>query len=269
MENKWTIGEMARLFDVSADALRYYEKAGLLSSSRHTDNGYRYYSYDDLVILMDILLFRNMEVSVKDIRQILTTMDVGDIKNILEQNQRLIEEKIETLVRQSTLLAQIAAHYKLCEQQLGQFSIVPAPEFKYNFLGSQAEDLITIVRRYKKPDRSWMNNIRYTLLLPSDVLLKRRSLDVAQIGISFDDDTLSTFDFSEQQEFSSLQATDCLYTVLGTDYSIQENDVLVQALAWLKKHDRQAAGPLLGRYLASAHKDGLDYYEVWLPVHSA
>ncbi|MCC5468178.1 MerR family DNA-binding transcriptional regulator [Pelosinus baikalensis] len=43
MKYKWTIGEMAKLFDVSTDTLRYYEKSGLLSSERHSDNGYRYY----------------------------------------------------------------------------------------------------------------------------------------------------------------------------------------------------------------------------------
>lgn len=43
MKYKWTIGEMAKLLDVSTDTLRYYEKAGLLSSDRHSDNGYRYY----------------------------------------------------------------------------------------------------------------------------------------------------------------------------------------------------------------------------------
>ncbi len=269
MNGEWTIGEMAKLFDVSTDTLRYYEKVGLLSSHRNAANRYRGYSYDDLVILMDILFFRNMEIPVKDIRQMLTAMDVGDIKNILQQNQRIVEDKIQELVQQSKLLAQVAAHYELCEQQLGNFSIVPAPAFKCKFLGNQADDLIAIIRKYKKPERSWMNSIRYTLLLPQDEFLKNMSFHAAQIGISFDDDALSSLDCSEQREFSSLSETDCLYTILGTDYSMQENDVLRKALDWLKGQGRQVAGPLLGRYLASAHKDGLDYYEIWIALHPA
>lgn len=269
MKHKWTIGEMAKLFDVSTDTLRYYEKAGLLSSVRHCDNSYRYYSYDDLVVLMDILLFRNMEVAVKDIRPMVTTMDLGDIKQVLIQNDRLVEERIEALVRQRSLLGQIIAQYELCEQQLGQFLLVPAPAFKCKFWSAQEEDLLRIIRQYKKPDRSWMHSIRYTLLLQPDELLKNRSFDLAQIGISFDEDKLGRFDFAEQQEFSALPAKDCLYTVLGTDYSRQENAVLVKALAWLKEQGRQVEGPLLGRYLASVHKDGLDYYEIWIVLHSA
>lgn len=268
MEYKWTIGEMAKLFDVSTDTLRYYEKAGLLSSGRHRDNGYRYYSYDDLVVLLDILLFRNLEVAVKDIRSMVTTMDIGDIKQILIQNERLVEEKIEALIKQRTLLTQMTAQYEQCEQQLGKFSIVPAPTFKCKFWSAQEEDLLTIIRQYKKPDRTWMNTIRYTLLLPLDQLLNNRSFDLAQIGISFDEDTLGRFDVSEQQEFSALPAKDCLHTVLRTDYSKQENTVVVNALAWLKDQGRKIEGPLLGRYLASVHKDGLDYYEIWMVLHS-
>ena len=40
----------------------------------------------------------------------------------------------------------------------------------------------------------------------------------------------------------------------------------LQGLAWLKENGRQVEGPLLGRYLASVHKDNLDYYEIWIPL---
>lgn len=268
MNDQWTIGEIAKLFDISTDTLRYYEKAGLLSAHRNVSNRYRGYSYDDLVILMDILFFRNMEIAVKDIRQILTSMDVSEIKGILQQNQRIVEDKIQELVQQSKLLAQVAAHYELCEQRLGSFSIVPAPAFKCKFLGNQADDLIATIRKYKKPERSWMNSIRYTLLLPQDELLRNPSFHAAQFGISFDDDALGLLDCSEQREFSSLSETDCLYTIVGTDYSKRENEVLSKAWDWVQEQGRRVKGPLIGRYLASAHKDGLDFYEIWIALHS-
>lgn len=269
MDTKWTIGEMAKLFDVSSDALRYYEKAGLLSLARNASNRYRNYSYDDLVILMDILFFRNMEIPVKDIRQILTTMNVGDVKNVLQDNQRAVEAKIQALEKQKERLAQIAIQYESSERQFGKFSIVTAPTFKCKFMGSEPNELVEILRRYKTPDSSWMNNIRYMLLLNREELLTSQSLYPTQIGISCDDAVLNSFNVSEQQQFSSLKKTDCLYTILSTDYSDVENPVLRQALRWLKKQGKQVAGPMIGRYLASAHKDGLDYYEVWIEVSSS
>ena len=54
MKQKWMIGELAKMFDVSTDTLRYYEAEGLLRSHRNEANGYRQYSYDELFVLMDI-----------------------------------------------------------------------------------------------------------------------------------------------------------------------------------------------------------------------
>lgn len=266
MKGTWSIGEIAKLFDVSTDALRYYEKAGLLSSGRHGDNGYRYYSYDDIVVIMDILLLRSMEVGVKDIGSVLKTMNLAEIKELLLENDRLVTKRVEALVRQRTLLAQIIGQYERCEQYLGKFSLVPAPDFKCKFWGTQAEDLLHIIRKYKKPNGDWMHSIRYTLRLPREELLKKRSFASPQIGISFDEEILRHLEVSEQQQFAPLPPKECLYTVVGTDYSDRENGGLVQGLAWLKENGRQVEGPLLGRYLASVHKDNLDYYEIWIPL---
>lgn len=265
-KKKWTIGEMAKLFDVSADTLRYYEKAGLMPSHKNTANGYRYYTYDDLVILMDILFFRNMDVAVKDIRRIMTEMDIDEIKQVIMHNQQIVEDNIRELIRQRKMLAQVAGHYALCGQMLNRYAIVPAPEFRCRFVGTQDDDLFAAVGRYKRPDRRWLNQIRYTLLIPQAELLQSRSFQGAQLGISLDEESIQLLADSEQRQFLAMCRGDYLYTVAGTDYSAKANPMLTEALAWLKGQKRRVRGPLLGRYLASVHKDSLDYYEIWIAL---
>ncbi|MBI2382028.1 MAG: heavy metal-responsive transcriptional regulator [Gammaproteobacteria bacterium] len=41
-----TIGKLAKAGDISADALRYYEREGLLAPASKTDSGYRLYGED-------------------------------------------------------------------------------------------------------------------------------------------------------------------------------------------------------------------------------
>lgn len=265
MNEKWAIGEVAKLFDVSTDTLRYYEKIGILSSHKNGNNGYRYYSYDEILVLMDIVFFRYMELSVKDIKQIITKMDVGDIKNTLYQNQRIVEERIQELIQLKKMITQVASQYKLCEERLGKFLIAAAPDFKYKLIGKQADDLVTVIRKFKK--ENWIDDrIRYTLLVPQEELLKNQNFSSAQVGISIDGENLCMLDFSEQQELSSLHNVNYLYTMVGTSYSEQENDTLSKALNYLKQEGRQVTGPLIGRYIASSHKDSLDYYEVWIAI---
>jgi DNA-binding transcriptional MerR regulator len=261
---RWTIGEVAELFDISTDTLRYYEKSGLLAAHKNSTNGYRYYSYNELVLLMDILFFRNMEVPVADIRQVVTQMDIGEIKNMLYENERVVEARIRVLIELKKLIAQVAAQYKLCEERLGVLSIVSAPSFKYKLLGMQPDDLIGMIRKYKKTDWSWMNNIRYTLLIPGEELVQQPNFLSVETGISLDEEHLCLLDEEEQQELTSLPERDYLYTIVATNYLEQENTVLTKALHYLQENGRQVETALIGRYMASSHKDGLDYYEIWI-----
>lgn len=267
MKQKWMIGELAKMFDVSTDTLRYYEAEGLLQSHRHEANGYRYYSYDDLFVLMDILLFRSLGLPVKEIQPLVTTKKLGEIKAILQQNESLLEKQLEMLQRQRKQLTQIISQHEMCEQRLGQFSIVTAPTFKSKFLGNDVEDVLRVVKQYKT-DEGWLERIRYTLFLPVEEVCGSRSFEAAEMGISFDDETIREFEAREQQQFSLSLNKECLYTVIGTDYASEEHVIFDQARAWLEEQGRSMEGPLLGRYLASSHQEGLDYYEIWIALQA-
>lgn len=268
MNEKWAIGEVAKLFGVSTDTLRYYEKAGLLSANKNKENGYRYYSYDEIVKIMDILFFRNMELPIKEIKRIITRLDINDIKNILYQNQDIVENRIQNLMKLQKLINQATSQYKLCEELVGKFKIVTAPTFKYKLISGQTKDLVTIIRKYKKED--WMNDrIQYTLFVSQEELLTNPNFCSAQIGISVEEQNVFVLSKSEQNELSSLSEAEYLYTVIGTSYLEERNEMLNNALNFLKATGRKVNGPMIGRYIASAHKDRLDYYEVWLKTDNS
>jgi len=66
------ISEVAKLTGVTVRTLHYYDEIGLLKPSRVTDSGYRLYSPGDLEQLQQILFFRELDFSLRDIRLILT-----------------------------------------------------------------------------------------------------------------------------------------------------------------------------------------------------
>ena len=67
-----TVNEVSRLTGVSIRALHYYDQIGLLPATGHTDSGYRLYDDTALEHLQQILLFRELEFSLKDIQRILS-----------------------------------------------------------------------------------------------------------------------------------------------------------------------------------------------------
>ncbi len=91
-----TIHEVSKLAGVSIRTLQYYDKIGLLHPAGYTDAGYRLYDDIDLERLQHILLFRELEFPLKDIKAILNSPDF-DRSKILEQQIELLKLKKEHL----------------------------------------------------------------------------------------------------------------------------------------------------------------------------
>jgi len=91
-----TVNEVSRLTGVSARTLRYYDRIGLLKPSSLTDAGYRLYDDDALEQLQLILLYRELQFSLKEIRRILKSPDC-DRTRILAQQVELLTLKKEHL----------------------------------------------------------------------------------------------------------------------------------------------------------------------------
>lgn len=91
-----TIHEVSKLAGVSIRTLQYYDKIGLWHPAGYTDAGYRLYDDIDLERLQHILLFRELEFPLKDIKAILNSPDF-DRSKILEQQIELLKLKKEHL----------------------------------------------------------------------------------------------------------------------------------------------------------------------------
>lgn len=68
---EYTIKQMAELSGVTARALRWYDRLGLLRPGRVTDAGYRIYGPEEVDRLQQILFFRELDFPLEDIRRML------------------------------------------------------------------------------------------------------------------------------------------------------------------------------------------------------
>jgi DNA-binding transcriptional MerR regulator len=95
-----TVNEIAQLAHVSVRTLHHYDAIGLLKPTLITEAGYRLYDDAALERLYLILLFRELEFSLKDIAGILDAPDF-DRNRILEQQIELLKAKathLQTLI---------------------------------------------------------------------------------------------------------------------------------------------------------------------------
>lgn len=91
-----TVNEVSKLTGVSMRTLQYYDKIGLLMPATYTESGYR--MYDDVCLerLQHILLFKELQFPLKEIKDILDSSDFNR-NRALEQQIELLTMKKEHL----------------------------------------------------------------------------------------------------------------------------------------------------------------------------
>lgn len=93
-----TVKEVSTLTGVSVRTLHHYDAIGLLKPTRVTEAGYRLYDDTALRRLQTILLFRELQFPLKEIREILDSPEF-DPKEALEQQIHLLELQRQHLDR--------------------------------------------------------------------------------------------------------------------------------------------------------------------------
>ena len=91
-----TVHEVSKISGVSIRALHHYDKIGLLPATEVTKAGYRLYDDKALERLQYILLFKELEFSLKEIKDILDSPGF-DRSKALEQQIQLLELRKEHL----------------------------------------------------------------------------------------------------------------------------------------------------------------------------
>lgn len=95
-----TVHEVSKLTGVSIRTLHYYDKIGLLHPAGTTKSGYRLYDDTALERLQHILLFRELQFPLKEIKKILDSPGFDRNKALEQQIEllRLKKEHLENLI---------------------------------------------------------------------------------------------------------------------------------------------------------------------------
>lgn len=115
MARRLKIGEVARLADVGIEALRFYEKSGLLDRPGRTESGYRLYAEDVLERIAFIKKSQALGFSLEEIRRLISHKRDGEspcaeVRGVVRARLSELNVRIEQLIRyRDDLEAELAA----------------------------------------------------------------------------------------------------------------------------------------------------------------
>jgi len=94
----YSIKQLADLAGVTTRTLRYYDEFGLLKPSKIKNNCYRQYDHECLLQLQQILFYRELDVSLKDIQLIMKHPNIKTI-DALQDHRILLSSKASRLLK--------------------------------------------------------------------------------------------------------------------------------------------------------------------------
>lgn len=98
MQNKFSIGQMAKLHNTSVKTLRYYDEIDLFKPIEvNLENGYRYYSVEQFKVLDIINYLKALGVPLKEIKEQLSNRNINDFVQTLQVHKKITEDKIKEL----------------------------------------------------------------------------------------------------------------------------------------------------------------------------
>jgi len=93
----YKISEFSKITNITVKALRYYDEENILTPSyRDEENSYRYYDERDFEKAQLIILLRNLDFSISEIKEVLGHCEnIADLSYYLEEKKTMIERKID------------------------------------------------------------------------------------------------------------------------------------------------------------------------------
>lgn len=92
----YKVKEVSEITGVSIRMLHHYDKIGLLRPTAISNAGYRLYDDKDLELIQQILIYRELDFSLKEIKDILNNNNL-DLRKLLKLQKQLIIDKRDKL----------------------------------------------------------------------------------------------------------------------------------------------------------------------------
>lgn len=121
----FTIGQFAAIHGVTKKTLMWYDEIGLVTPAVIGENGYRYYTYQQSSTLETVLMLRELNVSLPEIRGFMEHRSASGMEQLLSAQLRELEERIAHLrTMKKTLVSRHQDMMALLHLDLSEISVV-------------------------------------------------------------------------------------------------------------------------------------------------
>lgn len=273
------IKEVSELLHIPASALRYWDDEGLIHFERSGDNNYRYPTTQTMLDICDVMFYRSLSLSIKEIKAI-PGMSVDSLERTLDSNAENLEEQIR-LIQQT--LKKLHTRRNMAER------IRELEHSSFHLVHERLPDMKEFFTEDKESLQIYVNDPYRTAVLIHPSLSPKPQYGYFTETVHAASMEMSRTASTEMSRTASMEMsrTASVTPSAGTDSLLRKRDTAPRVyLRGLLKMESETpsrhnavefldaarsmgygTGLLAGRYLLTAcDKVRCDYYEAWLEL---
>lgn len=264
MANKYTIHEISKLLGISSDAIRLYEKEGLVTPVRDPQNGYRYYETMEIQRIMGIHLYRQLDVSIAEIRNLLTATSLQEVADNFSYLVLHTENEIERLQKKLEKVRFMKQHIDNLNQGTSHYSIQELPAIYTLYHQDFSKPLYSNMKDILASPIFSFGNFCYSLEANENQEYLSKALQFA-----VREPMMKVCPWSDKADsLPKIESCRCLYSVTTAPIYSELHWNLDGMLSYAKEHNIRCASNAYAFYVFSIVPEDIvmDFYEIYLPI---
>ena len=258
MNNTYTIGEVASMLGITIDAIRFYEKKGLVHPQVNPKNKYRLFTIANILELLDVIYYREFDLSISEIRSVLQSGTKESMQCMLKEKKDEAKQRIKYETEMIQKIEYLENIFQIFNQKY-EIQIKSFPKTRILSQHHQKEEMM-------KSQISDFNKDCFVMsCLYSSYDLYDGSLK--DLYMTIEEETMIHLDI-EYDQFELLSLNQCLYAVVPFKNTTLNQSVLTDLLEYAKTYHLECENTVYVHEIPlTAYSDQSTYYaELYLPI---
>lgn len=268
MYQKYSIGTMARLLGISAEAIRYYESRNIIQPVRDPETGYRYYNTWDFHMLLRARHYQNYGFSLEEVADLFRSRELPGIQEQMGMQEAGIQREI---VRQINLLKRIRQSQAMLEDavnSVGQYRIEERPGI-YR-MNTQKNYTLCRSKEELKLIEEWAGK---TPFVYSCAVFYEEEIQKGETGFDFgmglNEEYAQFLEVEETDQVQYYPPCLCVHTCLPSrSGQYRSLNSLKDSLDYLKSNGLELQGDIVTQVVCMTKPEDeyFNWHIVWLPI---
>lgn len=269
------IGTLAKRFGITPQALRFYEKQGLLLPAREGEGGNRRYQSRNLKWLYSIRRYHDLGYSLEETLELFACESAAELDDLAQRKEQetqreleLLERRLDALRRQREDLGRIGRLFHGCE-------VVEMPRLW--LLMDQEGQAVDLDPQLQDEVQEWMRFLPWVYaasMIDGKWLRAPEELAERRSGFCVEETVAESLGMTQGAHTRTVGGCRAVHTVSALEHpDFTPEELLGHALRYAEEQGMEV-GTAIGRCLAKTGEDRCRedllplsvYYEYWLPI---